>query len=78
MNDPFPLIWADKLAKLPVVLSCKIYPEPNTDCEHLSCLVCGRGDDKTKDATEWLVTMRSPYETITRGLHEACRVRQKD
>ncbi len=76
MHDPFPALWADRMAALPDdAPDYRLRPTRNLLSEHLSCIVCGRGDDVTRDAPEWIVAMRSPYESITRGLHEACRAR---
>ncbi len=75
MHDPFPSIWADRIARLPPVKTLSFTTlEPNRDAEDLSCVICGKSHHIVP---EWLVTMRSPHETLTRGLHEACRERHE-
>jgi hypothetical protein len=47
-------------------------PVANEDHEHLTCIICGRGESESRDAPEWLVTMRAPDATLCKGLHEEC------
>lgn len=44
MHDPFPSIWADRIANLPPVKSLGFVIEPNRDAEELSCLICDSMD----------------------------------
>ena len=59
---------------LPPAPPIVLHLSQNTEGEELSCLICGRGGiGQFAVAPEWLVTMRTPYETRTAGMHEGCR-----
>lgn len=76
MHDPIPSVWADVMAKLPRPKPLSFLPQPNMDREHLTCLLCNRGESETYPP-EWLVTHQTGGTTITRGLHETCRLQHE-
>jgi hypothetical protein len=47
-------------------------PVDNEDGEHLTCIICGRGEEESLLAPEWLVTMHSDGVTHVKGLHARC------
>ena len=62
--------FGSKAAEIPATLV--FTPQPNTDGERLTCVICDHGHEDYGMPPEWLVTMLTPTATIMRGLHEAC------
>ena len=77
MHNPFPQIWKDEIAALPPVSELTIAIVPNHEAERLSCIVCNLGHEERGRAPEWTVLLRSPYESVNKGLHERCRKRSE-
>lgn len=67
--------WRARLEALPQAAPLELKPSWNIDREHLTCFVCGRGEDERFDPPEWVVRLKAPGRVITVGLHEECRVR---
>lgn len=76
MADLWMQAWTNRVKKLPRPEPLQLFPEPNVEAERLGCVICGAGSDERGSPPEWLVTMSATDATITRGLHESCRVKQ--
>ena len=71
MHDPFPSIWADRMARLPAVTTLTIRIEPNRALDYeVTCMVCRRAGP-----CEWIALKRTANESIMAGLCESCRER---
>jgi hypothetical protein len=76
MVDLWKQAWTNRVKALPRPEPLELFPVPNVDAEMLACVICGQGSDERGSPTEWLVTMSATDATVTRGLHESCRVKQ--